>query len=223
MAEQLALTGLTDPFDLEVWFGERVAVLGANGSGKSHLLRLLAAGGTTPDKEHEPVEDLVIPPVAHTGVLRLGARVRPGWFAQTHAHPELVGRTLLDVLWRGDERRDGMPREPAARALDRYGLARSGEQTFETLSGGQQARFQILLLELSGATLLLLDEPTDNLDIESAEALEAGLAEFEGTVIAVTHDRWFARGFDRFLVVGADGAVRESDEPVWDEARPTRA
>ena len=70
----------------------------------------------------------------------------------------------------------------------------------DAVSGGQQARFQILLLELAGATLLLLDEPTDNLDLVSAEALEAGLAEFRGTVIAVTHDRWFLRGFDRFLV-----------------------
>jgi ATPase subunit of ABC transporter with duplicated ATPase domains len=86
-----------------------------------------------------------------------------------------------------------MPREVASRALDRYGLARAAEQTFESLSGGQQARFQILLLELSGATLLLLDEPTDNLDLDSAEALEAALDAFEGTVVAVTHDRWFAR------------------------------
>ena len=93
---------------------------------------------------------------------------------------------------------------------------------FESLSGGQQARFQILLLELSGATLLLLDEPTDNLDVESAEALEDGLEAFDGTVLAVTHDRWFARGFDRFLVYGADGAVYESDGPVWDEGRVQR-
>ena len=83
------------------------------------------------------------------------------------------------------------------------------EQPFETLSGGQQARFQILLLELSGATLLLLDEPTDNLDLVSAEALEAGLAEFAGTVVAVTHDRWFLRGFDRFVVFGDDCSVTD--------------
>ena len=151
-----------------------------------------------------------------------GARVRPGWFVQTHAHPELVGRTLLEILHRGDEHRDGMPREPASRALDRYELAHAAEQRFESLSGGQQARFQILLLELSGATLLLLDEPTDNLDVESAEALEEGLSRFEGTVLAVTHDRWFARGFDRFLVYGADGSVYESDGPVWDEGRVRR-
>jgi ATPase subunit of ABC transporter with duplicated ATPase domains len=219
----LELTGLMKPFDLEVWYGERVAVLGSNGSGKSHFLRLLAAGGSDPDVEHRPVSDVPIEPVTHSGRARLGARVRPGWFVQTHEHPELVGRTLLEVLHRGDEHRDGLPREPAARALDRYELAYAAEQRFESLSGGQQARFQILLLELSGATLLLLDEPTDNLDVESAEALEEGLDAFEGTVLAVTHDRWFARGFDRFLVYGADGSVYESDGPVWDEGRVQRA
>ncbi len=109
--------------------------------------------------------------------------------------------------------------QPGARPLRAGGAA---EQRFESLSGGQQARFQILLLELSGATLLLLDEPTDNLDVESAEALEDGLEAFEGTVLAVTHDRWFARGFDRFLVFGADGEVYESDGPVWDEGRVQR-
>lgn len=218
----LELTDLMHPFDLEVWFGERVAVLGSNGSGKSHFLRLLAAGGSDPDIEHRPVGDVVIASVRHTGVARLGARVRPGWFAQTHEHPLLLGRTLLEVSHRGDEHRDGMPRELAARALDRYELARSSEQTFESLSGGQQARFQILLLELSGATMLLLDEPTDNLDLHSAEALEEGLAAFEGTVLAVTHDRWFARRFDRFVVFGADGRVYEAPEPVWDEGRVVR-
>jgi ATPase subunit of ABC transporter with duplicated ATPase domains len=226
VCEGLELTGLMQPFDLEVWYGERVAVLGSNGSGKSHFLRLLAAGGSDPDIEHRPVDSTVIEPVRHTGKAKLGARVRPGWFVQTHEHPELIGRTLLEILHRGDgtpEGRAGMGREAAARVLDRYELAHASEQRFESLSGGQQARFQILLLELSGATLLLLDEPTDNLDVQSAEALEDGLEAFEGTVVAVTHDRWFARGFDRFLVYGADGEVYESDGPVWDETRVRRA
>ncbi len=222
VCERLELTGLMKPFDLEVWYGERVAVLGSNGSGKSHFLRLLARGGSDPDVEHRPVDDTAVAPVAHTGRAKLGARVRPGWFVQTHEHPELVGRTLLEILHRGDDHRDGMPREPASRALDRYELAHAADQRFESLSGGQQARFQILLLELSGATLLLLDEPTDNLDVESAEALEEGLERFEGTVLAVTHDRWFARDFDRYLVYGADGDVYESDGPVWDEGRVRR-
>jgi ATPase subunit of ABC transporter with duplicated ATPase domains len=206
MAEQLELAGLMAPFDLEVWYGDRVGVLGANGAGKSHFLRLLAG------------QD-----VAHTGSWRLGARVVPGFFAQTHAHPEWLDRTLVDLLWHGEPGRPGVDRGRAMAALRRYGLAGSGDQVFGTLSGGQQARFQVLLLELSGATLLLLDEPTDNLDVLSAESLEEALAAFEGTVLAVTHDRWFARSFDRFLVFGADGRVYESAEPVFDETRVQRA
>jgi ATPase subunit of ABC transporter with duplicated ATPase domains len=200
-AKGLGLTGLMKPFDLEVFYGERVAVLGSNGSGKSHFLRLLAG------------ED-----VAHTGEWRLGARVVPGHFAQTHTHPELLGRTLVDILWTEHARDRGK----AMSALRRYELERQGDQRFENLSGGQQARFQILLLELAGTTALLLDEPTDNLDLESADALQAGLEAYSGTVVAVTHDRWFARTFDRFLLFGADGSVRETPHPVWDEPRVTR-
>ncbi|MBL3666290.1 ABC-F family ATP-binding cassette domain-containing protein [Streptomyces sp. M2CJ-2] len=200
--EQLELTGLMKPFDLEVFYGERVAVLGSNGSGKSHFLRLLAGDDVT-----------------HTGDWRLGARVVPGHFAQTHAHPELEGRTLLDVLWK----EHAQDRGAAMSRLRRYELTGQAEQSFDRLSGGQQARFQILLLELQGVTALLLDEPTDNLDLESAEALQEGLEAFEGTVLAVTHDRWFARSFDRYLVFGGDGRVRETPEPVWDERRVERA
>ncbi len=109
-----------------------------------------------------------------------------------------------------------MTRGDAMKALARYELAGQAEQRFDTLSGGQQARVLVLLLELSGATLLLLDEPTDNLDLASAEALEQALAAFEGTVLAVTHDRWFTRGFDRFLLFAGDGEVRETPEPVWE-------
>jgi ATPase subunit of ABC transporter with duplicated ATPase domains len=223
IAEQLELTGLMKPFDLEVWYGDRVAVLGSNGSGKSHFLRLLAAGGTDPEAEHEPVSGVDIRPVAHTGKGKLGARVRPGWFAQTHEHPEFAGKTLTEILNRGDEHRSGMEREQSAKTLDRYELAHAAEQKFDILSGGQQARFQILLLELSGANLLLLDEPTDNLDLTSAEALQDALERFDGTVVAVTHDRWFAKAFDRFVVFGQDGRVYESAEPVWDEGRVERA
>jgi ATPase subunit of ABC transporter with duplicated ATPase domains len=106
--------------------------------------------------------------------------------------------------------------------LRRYGLHEQADVRFDLLSGGQQARLQVLLLELSGTTMLLLDEPTDNLDLVSAEALQQALAAYEGTVLAVTHDRWFARTFDRFLVFGADGAVVETPEPVWDVSRVDR-
>jgi ATPase subunit of ABC transporter with duplicated ATPase domains len=192
--QQLEIDGLTDPFDLELWFGERVAVLGGNGAGKSHFLRLLSGDDS----------------VAHSGNVRLGAGVVPGLFNQTHEHPDWHGRTLLQILHDND-----VVRGPAMGMLRRYEMQGCADQTFHTLSGGQQARFQILLLELSGATMLLLDEPTDNLDLVSAEALEAGLAEFQGTVIAVTHDRWFLRGFDRFVVFNDSCAVTDHlDRPA---------
>ncbi|QCX26135.1 ABC-F family ATP-binding cassette domain-containing protein [Nocardioides jishulii] len=197
----LELTGLMKPFSLEVFQGERVAVLGSNGSGKSHFLRLLAGGE-----------------VDHAGTWKLGARVVPGHFAQTHAYPELNGRTLLDILWS----EHSLQRGPAMSSLRRYELEQQAEITFDRLSGGQKARVQILRLELGGATSLLLDEPTDNLDLESAEALQSALEAYEGTVLAVTHDRWFAKTFDRFLVFGSDGVVRETDGPVWDEGRVER-
>ena len=191
---QLELHGLTDPFELELWYGERVAVLGGNGAGKSHFLRVLEGDAS----------------VAHSGDVRLGAGVVPGLFNQTHEHSEWSGRTLLQILHDND-----VVRGPAMGMLRRYEMQGCADQLFETLSGGQQARFQILLLELSGATLLLLDEPTDNLDLVSAEALEAGLAEFQGTVIAVTHDRWFLRGFDRFVVFNDDCSVGDHlDRPA---------
>ena len=207
MAEQLELTGLMKPFDAEIWYGDRVGVLGANGAGKSHFLRLLAG----------PVGD------AHRRVPARRARrprvlrpdPRPPRVAGPHA-----GRPALARRARAAGRRprpgDGGAAPVRARRL--RASSRSGR-----MSGGQQARFQILLLELSGATLLLLDEPTDNLDVLSAEALEEALEAFDGTVLAVTHDRWFARSFDRFLVFGADGRVYESAEPVFDETRVQRA
>lgn len=195
--EQLVLTGLTSPFDFEIYYGDRVAVLGANGSGKSHFLRLL--GGD--DR------------VRHEGEWRLGARVTPGLFAQTHAHPEFIGSELVEILWH----EHSLQRGGAISVLRRYELQYQADQEFQSLSGGQQARFQILLLELAGATLLLLDEPTDNLDLASAEALETALESYAGTVVAVTHDRWFTRGFDRFLIFGSSGEVRESPEPIWSE------
>jgi ATPase subunit of ABC transporter with duplicated ATPase domains len=104
----------------------------------------------------------------------------------------------------------------AMSTLARYELQVCARQPFGTLSGGQQARLQILLLELAGSTLLLLDEPTDNLDLPSAEALQQGLESYQGTVLAVTHDRWFARSFERFLIFTPDGDVREATEPAWD-------
>src|SRR6266487_1044951 len=202
ICENLELSGLMQPFGLEVWYGERVAVLGSNGSGKSHFLRLL--GGDD---------------VPRTGECRLGARVVPGMFAQTHARPDLADRSPLEILMTEHALLIG----EAMSALARYELQSCARQRFASLSGGQQARLQILLLELAGSTLLLLDEPTDNLDLASAEALQEGLEGYSGTVLAVTHDRWFARSFDRFVIFGESGDVSEAPEPVWDSGRVDRS
>ncbi|HYX61607.1 MAG TPA: ATP-binding cassette domain-containing protein, partial [Streptosporangiaceae bacterium] len=195
ICEDLILTGIALAFSTEIWFDDRIAVLGANGSGKSTFLRLLAGDQ-----------------VPHEGQARLGARVVPGLFAQTHARPDLAGRTPVEILMT----EHALLINEAMSTLARYELQVCARQPFGTLSGGQQARLQILLLELAGSTLLLLDEPTDNLDLPSAEALQQGLESYQGTVLAVTHDRWFARSFERFLIFTADGHVREATEPSWD-------
>ncbi len=186
-ARGLAITGIIEAFDAEVRFGERVGVIGPNGTGKSHFLRLLAG------------ED-----IAHEGEWMLGARVEPALFAQLHERPDIGDRPILDVLMG-----KGIERSKAHSSLRRYELDRVSGNPFELLSGGQQARFQILLMEVDSPTMLLLDEPTDNLDVASADALEDALARYEGTVIAVTHDRWFMRLLDRFLSFDEDGSVRE--------------
>jgi ATPase subunit of ABC transporter with duplicated ATPase domains len=225
----LELTGLMRSFDLEVFYGERLAVLGSNGSGKSRFLQLIAAGGSRDSPAGSSGLDGLMrgtdafsnpsgSAVPHSGVCKLGARVTPGYFAQTYELPTLGDSELVEIL----SHRCSLARGPALSALRRYELDLQADQPFDSLSGGQKARFQILLLELSGATLLVLDEPTGNLDLVSAQALEDGLAGFQGTVVAVTHDRWFARSFGRYLIFEEDGSVRESPEPVWDSARVRR-
>ena len=112
------------------------------------------------------------------------------------------------------------------KALARYGLAQQSRQEHQTLSGGQKARLEILCLELEGHNVLLLDEPTDNLDIESSEALEQALDGFVGTVIAVSHDRTFLSTLDRFVMITDDGEVISlPDFPLALEAlqRPAEA
>jgi ATPase subunit of ABC transporter with duplicated ATPase domains len=223
MCEGLELTGLMSPFSTEIFYGERVAVVGSNGSGKSHFLRLLANGGTEGQEVGAQRQrgggGLKVAPVAHEGSCRLGARVVPGYFAQSYDHPELEDKAVIEII----RERHALDIGGAMAVLRRYELDRQAAQPFETLSGGQKARLQILLLELSGATLLLLDEPTDNLDLVSAEALEDGLSHYQGTVIAVTHDRWFARSFDRFLVFADDCSVHDALAPDWDNRRVKRA
>lgn len=185
--EALEISGLTEPFDLEVHLGDRLAVLGANGTGKSHFLRLLAGDD-----------------VAHEGAWRFGARAHAGLFHQTDDVDAFRDRTPLEVV-----RALGLDLPSAMKALARYGLAEGADRAVTTLSGGQKARLQILHLELRDVNVLLLDEPTDNLDLASAEALEAALDTFTGTVVCVTHDRWFLRAFDRFVLFADDCTVQE--------------
>ena len=181
----VAIDGLVRPFEDEVHFGERVGLIGPNGSGKTHLIRLLAGE-----------------PIPHEGEMRIGNRVSAGLFTQLNSRSDLEDRGVFDVVY---ERLGA--REPSMRALARYRLQEAANRSTDTLSGGQKARLEILCLELEGHNLLLLDEPTDNLDIDSSEALEAALESFVGTVVAVSHDRAFLRRLDRFLLLAHDGAV----------------
>ena len=134
----------------------------------------------------------------------LGPRVSRGFFTQLQARPERRGRAVLDIAL---ERVGSGGLQAAMGALARYGLAEAARRPYDVLSGGEKARLEVLCLELEGHNLLLLDEPTDNLDIDSAEALERALEAFQGTVVAVSHDRAFLRTLDRFLIVLHDGSV----------------
>jgi ATPase subunit of ABC transporter with duplicated ATPase domains len=183
----LEIEGLVDAFSDEIHFGERVAVIGPNGSGKTQLMRVFA-GVRAPD----------------AGELVVGPRVSPGFFTQLQSRRDFAGRDVLDIVL--DHLRGGGV-QAAMGALARYGLVDAARRAYDVLSGGEKARLEILALELEGHNLLLLDEPTDNLDIDSCEALEQALESFEGTVVAVSHDRAFLRRLDRFLMVLHDGSV----------------
>ena len=169
----LGLADLVSPFSDEIHFGERVGVLGPNGSGKSELMRVLAG-------ERE----------ADRGELVVGPRVSAGFFTQLQTRCDLAGRVVIEVVL---DRVRGGGVQAAMGALARYGLAEAARRSYDVLSGGEKARLEVLVLELEGHNLLLLDEPTDNLDIESSDALERALSTFEGTVVAVSHDRAFLR------------------------------
>lgn len=183
--ENVSIDGLFDPFTEEIYHGERIGLIGPNGTGKTHLLKVLSG-------ERDP----------ETGSISFGPRTSVGVFTQVNNRPDFLGRECLDIVC------DRISEEERAmKTLARYGLRNNARQKFETLSGGQKARLEILRLEIEGHNVLLLDEPTDNLDIESSEALEKALDGFEGTVIAVSHDRTFLAQFDRFVMITDSGAV----------------
>jgi ATPase subunit of ABC transporter with duplicated ATPase domains len=185
--EQVAVDDLFQPFSDEIHFGERVGLIGPNGTGKTHLLNAL----------NGKADGLI-------GNITFGPRTSVGMFNQVNDRPEFQGRQCVDIV------RDKLIDEQKSMgALARYGLRNNAKQEFQTLSGGQKARLEILGLELAGHNVLLLDEPTDNLDIESSEALEMALEGFEGTVLAVSHDRTFLTRFSRFIMITDDGEVYE--------------
>ncbi|MGI9584470.1 MAG: ABC-F family ATP-binding cassette domain-containing protein [Acidimicrobiia bacterium] len=183
---ELEVDDLVLPFSLKIYNGDRVALLGENGVGKSTFVRKLL--------ERDPVEE---------GNLRFGPTARVGFFSQDNEIEE-TGNTLLDIVTYY------FPNPEAARnALGRYGLAEHTRHKLSQLSGGQKARVQLLILERSDPNVLLLDEPTDNLDLESIQVIEEVLYDLESTQVAITHDGWFTRIFNRFIVFDKDGLVGE--------------
>ena len=183
--DSVGIDDLFLPFSDEIHFGERLGLIGPNGTGKTHLLSAVmeASAREMPG-------------------ITFGPRTSVGMFTQVHDRPEFKGRQCIDIV------RDRLVEEERSMAaLARYGLRNQARQEFQTLSGGQKARLEILMLELAGHNVLLLDEPTDNLDIESSEALEQALDGFEGTVIAVSHDRTFLARLDRFVMITDEGDV----------------
>jgi len=165
--------------------GERVGLIGANGAGKSVLLRLILG-----------IEK------ANAGEIKIGPSVKIGYYAQEHEtlDPE---QTLIDAVRRGIPEGGSMSEASAVAFLNRYLFPyRMVTQSIKELSGGERSRLQLALLVLSGANFLLLDEPTNNLDIASAEVLESALEDFEGTVLVISHDRYFLdRTVDRILLL----------------------
>ncbi len=168
--------------------GEAVALVGANGAGKTTLLKLLTGA---------------LEPLA--GRVKKGSRVQIGYFAQQHEN--LVSHnSLLDEIM-GEF---GFGQERARGLLGHFLFC--GDDVFKRvaeLSGGERARLALLKLMLSGANLLLLDEPTNHLDIAAKEAVETALAVFPGTIVAVSHDRYFLDKLAERVLELADGRLTE--------------
>ncbi len=175
-----------DGVDLLLEHGERVGIIGRNGTGKSVLFRLVMEM-ETPDQ----------------GEIIVGPSIKTAYYAQEHDTLDMDQTVLEAVRYAGS-----MNESNAVSFLGRYLFTyRQASQKIRELSGGERSRLQLALIVLSGANFLLLDEPTNNLDIASAEVLEMALAEFEGTVLIISHDRYFLdQVVDRLLVL-EDGRV----------------
>ena len=168
--------------------GERVAIMGDNGSGKSTLVKLIL-GEEVPD----------------TGYTRRGPAVRTAYLPQiiTFSHPE---RTLVDTLIYDDK---ALPQD----ARDRLAAFNfTGEDVFKTvgsLSGGEQSRLRLCMLMKDDVNFLILDEPTNHLDIASREWIEQALDDYGGTLLFVSHDRWFTDRFATRIWEIKDGTLTD--------------
>jgi ATP-binding cassette subfamily F protein 3 len=192
--EHLVLAGL----DLLIWHGERVGLLGPNGAGKSVLLRCILGA-------EEPT----------AGLIKIGPSIVLGYYAQEHETLDL-DKTLIQEI-RGVK---PMYEQDAVRVLGRflfpYQVTRN---RVRDLSGGERSRLQLAKLMLSGANFLLLDEPTNNLDLPSCEVLENTLSDFEGTVLVISHDRYFLDQVVDRIVDLREGALIEYPGNYTDYSR----
>ena len=182
--DKIVLMGL----DLLIWRGERVGMIGGNGSGKSVLFRCI-------------LDELA--PTA--GIIKIGPSISIGYYAQEHQtlHPDM---TLIEEIWDAKS----MSEHAAVNFLRRFLFPyRRTRDTVSTLSGGERSRMQLAKLMLSEANFLLLDEPTNNLDLPSCEVLEQVLEEFEGTILVISHDRYFLNRIVDRIVEIEDGALTE--------------
>jgi ATP-binding cassette subfamily F protein 3 len=165
-SQQIVLSGL----NLLLWHGDRVGLLGPNGAGKSVLFRCILG----------QVE-------LTGGIIKIGPSVRTGYYSQEH-ETLTPDRTLIEEIRQVRPMYEQQAVRHLGQFLFPYEMVR---HRVRDLSGGERSRMQLAKLMLSDANFLLLDEPTNNLDLPSCEVLEKALAEFEGTVLVISHDRYF--------------------------------
>ena len=222
VCEELELTGLMKPFDLEVWYGERVAVLGSNGSGKSHFLRLLAAGGSDPTsstgRSATPRSRRCAHPAGPSWAL---ACVRAGSCRPTPI-PSWSGARCSRSCTAATSTATGCRASPPPGRWTATSSPHAADQrSSRCRAASRRASRSCCSSSRARRCCCSTSRPTTSTSSPPRRWRTAS-QRFEGTVLAVTHDRWFARDFDRYLVYGADGSVYESDGPVWDEGRVRR-